>query len=122
LIVLRHIRIEITLPVKLGETGNLAVQQIPGENLSTAALHHLAPATHPATQDKPGQTFVFGSAPNALGQDPHHIFDFVLSWTCVSSPKDCFVFHNRGKDLTTDEHGMNTDLSGRNTHGHSAAA
>src|SRR5438105_4478280 len=32
-----------------------------------------------------GQTFVLGGAPNTLAQ-PHHIFDFVLSWTWVSSP------------------------------------
>jgi hypothetical protein len=28
---------------------------------------------------------VFAGAPKALAQ-PHHIFDFVFSWTCVSSP------------------------------------
>src|SRR6185312_544346 len=32
-----------------------------------------------------GHTLVLGGAPKALAQ-PHHIFDFVLSWTCVSSP------------------------------------
>jgi hypothetical protein len=32
-----------------------------------------------------GQTFVFGGAPKSFAH-PHHIFDLVLSWTCVSSP------------------------------------
>jgi hypothetical protein len=31
------------------------------------------------------QIFGFSVEPNALAQ-PHHIFDFVLSWACVSSP------------------------------------
>src|SRR5437773_1723829 len=39
----------------------------------------------PGRPRQTGQTFVFGSAPNALAQ-PHHIFDFVLSWTWVSRP------------------------------------
>ncbi len=32
-----------------------------------------------------GQTLLFGAAPKALAH-PHHIFDLVLSWTCVSNP------------------------------------
>src|SRR3954471_21449714 len=32
-----------------------------------------------------GQTFVFGAAPNSFAH-PHHIFERVLSCTCVSRP------------------------------------
>src|SRR3954469_13263337 len=56
-----------------------------------------------------GQTFVLGGAPNALAQ-PHHIFDFVLSWTCVSSPMTASYSISRQKF----NHGcprMHTDFS-----------
>src|SRR6516162_8682107 len=39
----------------------------------------------PGKPRQTGQTFVLGGAPNSFAH-PHHIFDFVLSWTCVSSP------------------------------------
>src|SRR5580704_7102570 len=47
-----------------------------------------------------GHTLVFGGAPNSLAQ-PHHIFDLVLSWTCVSSPMTASysIKHCRGKSL-----------------------
>src|SRR2546425_5115751 len=45
----------------------------------------LATGSTPGRPRQTGQTFVFGGAPNSLAQ-PHHILDFVLSWTCVSNP------------------------------------
>src|SRR5882757_3552939 len=51
-----------------------------------------------------GQTLVFGSEPNALAH-PHHIFDFVFSWTWVSRPMTA-SYSIRQRKLTTDEHGF----------------
>src|SRR6266566_1549567 len=50
---------------------------------STAAA--LATGREPGRPRQTGQTWVLGSAPNAVGQ-PQNIFDAVSSSTCVSSP------------------------------------
>src|SRR5439155_26803628 len=39
----------------------------------------------PGKPRQTGQTRVLGGAPNSLAQ-PHHIFDLVFNWTCVSRP------------------------------------
>jgi hypothetical protein len=51
---------------------------------------------------------VLGGEPNALAQ-PHHIFDFVLSWTWVSRPMTASYSINAGEFLPRmgkDEHGF----------------
>jgi len=40
---------------------------------------------HTGQAEADGQTLVLGGAAEGVAQ-PHHIFDFVFSWTCVSSP------------------------------------
>jgi hypothetical protein len=84
LVILRHVRIEITFPVELGEARNLAIEQKPVSTVSRSASSFGTGST-PGIPRQTGQTFVFGGEPYWLAQ-PHHIFDFVLSWTWVSSP------------------------------------
>ena len=84
LVILRHVRIEIILPVELGERGNLQFSSKPVSAVSRSASS-LATGSTPGRPRQTGQTWVFGGAPNSLAQ-PHHIFDFVLSWTWVSRP------------------------------------
>ncbi len=84
LIALRQIRIEIVLPVehRSGATVQLSSKPVSAVRRSASSL---ATGNTPGKPRQTGQTCVFGAAPNSLAQ-PHHIFDFVLSWTCVSRP------------------------------------
>src|SRR5512137_743179 len=63
----------------------------------------LATGSTPGIPRHTGQTLVLGGAPNALAQ-PHHIFDFVLSWTWVSRPMTASYSINCTESLATDEH------------------
>src|SRR5437763_13516480 len=64
----------------------------------------LATGRTPGRPRQTGHTWVLGGAPNSLTQ-PHHIFDLVLSWTCVSSPITA-SYSIRRESLTTDQHGF----------------
>ena len=59
----------------------------------------LATGSTPGRPRQTGQTLVLGGAPNSLAQ-PHHIFDFVLSWTCVSSPMMRVKLDHQNRVLT----------------------
>ncbi len=45
----------------------------------------LVTGSEPGSPRQTGQTWLFGGAPNAVGQ-PQNIFDIVPSSTCVSRP------------------------------------
>src|SRR6266850_873784 len=73
----------------------------------------LATGNTPGRPRQTGQTWVFGGAPNSFAH-PHHIFEFVLSWTWVSNPMTA-SYPITPPDLLprmdADEHGFFSDKS-----------
>ena len=53
--------------------------------IADSTADRLTTGSAPGRPRHTGQTWVFGSAPNSVGQ-PQNIFVFVFSSTCTSSP------------------------------------
>jgi hypothetical protein len=82
--VLRHVRVEVVLPREPAPLGDRAVEREADPDRGLQRLP-LSTGSAPGSPRQTGQTWVFGSAPNAVGQ-PQNILVAVLSSTCTSRP------------------------------------
>jgi hypothetical protein len=92
LVILRHVRIEITFPVELGEAGNLAIQQETGEHRQAQRLV-VGHGQHAGQAEADGADVGVGRRAECIGATaPHLRFRFELD--VRFQPDDRFVFHN----------------------------
>ena len=85
LVVLRHVRIEVVLPVEQRVRRDLAVEREADLHDRRDRLAVRERAAIPDVRGRPGQTLVLGSSPNSLRQ-PQNIFVRVESSTWHSNP------------------------------------
>ena len=100
LVILRGVRVEIILPVKLGEARDLAVQQIAGQHGQAKRLL-VGDGQHARHAEADGADVGVRRRAECIRAPAPHL-GLGLELNVGFQPDDGFVFHNGAESLTTD--------------------